>query len=62
MKINNQIEEDGQIIYCGIRNCPHYMCLRHNVNTPFNKLILREDFKPNKNWECKDIIIKGIEV
>lgn len=62
MKVSNFDEKDEQFVYCGVRNCPHYMCLRHNVNTPFNKLILREDFKPNKNWECKNIIIKGMEV
>lgn len=54
MKKNNG---DKKLVYCGIRDCPHHECLRHNINTPFNVLILRENFKPNKEWNCKDIIV-----
>ena len=33
-------------------------CLRHNVNTPWNILIYRKDFKPDKDWNCKDMILE----
>lgn len=52
-EINDNI--DG-IVYCGLRKCPHMQCLRHNINTPFNVLILRRNFSPDKDWNCKDIV------
>ena len=49
-------KESKEFIYCGLRKCPHVQCLRHNVNTPFNVLILRRNFTPDKDWNCKDIL------
>lgn len=45
-------------IYCSQRNCPHINCLRHNCNTPWNVLIKRDNFHPNKDWQCKGIVIE----
>ena len=45
-----------EFIYCGLRNCPHTECLRHNVNTPWGVIILRKKFSPDKEWDCKDIV------
>ena len=50
--INKDSEE---FVYCGLRKCPHTECLRHNTNTPFNVLIIRKNFKPDKDWNCKDM-------
>lgn len=44
------------LIYCGRRKCPHYECARHNVNTPFDVVIRRRDFQPDKEWNCKDMV------
>ena len=46
------------IVYCGLRKCIHIECARHNVNTPWNILIYRKDFKPDKDWNCKDMILE----
>lgn len=57
---NESIEaniEEKEFVYCGRRHCPHYECLRHNKNTPFNKIILRRNFNPDKDWNCKDKVI-----
>ena len=51
-EVNNDTEE---FVYCGLRKCIHTECRRHNVNTPFNVLILRKNFKPDKDWNCKDM-------
>ena len=48
-------KEPKGFIYCGLRKCIHTECLRHNVNTPFNVLILRRNFNPDKDWNCKDM-------
>ena len=48
-------KESKEFIYCGLRKCIHTECLRHNVNTPFNVLILRRNFNPDKHWNCKDM-------
>ena len=50
--VNN---ESNEFVYCGLRKCPHIECLRHNANTPFNILILRRNFNPDKDWNCKDM-------
>lgn len=42
--------------YCGVRECIHTECLRHNINTPWDVLIYRKDYSPDKNWNCKDIV------
>ena len=60
-KKKNNIEEEvvnnesNEFVYCGLRKCPHIECLRHNANTPFNILILRKNFNPDKDWNCKDM-------
>ena len=56
-EINKSAEE---FVYCGLRKCPHTECLRHNTNTPFNVLILRKNFKPDKEWNCKDIVLERL--
>ena len=48
-------KESKEFVYCGLRKCIHTECLRHNVNTPFNVLILRRNFIPDKDWNCKDM-------
>ena len=53
-EINNN--DENEFVYCGWRKCPHTDCLRHNVNTPFNVMILRRKFNPDKDWNCKDIV------
>ena len=52
-EVTNQ--ESKEFVYCGLRKCPHTECLRHNTNTPFNVLILRKNFNPDKEWNCKDM-------
>ena len=60
-KKKNNIDEEvtnkelKEFVYCGLRKCIHTECLRHNVNTPFNVLILRRNFNPDKDWNCKDM-------
>ena len=60
-KKKNNIEEEvvnnesNEFVYCGLRKCPHIECLRHNANTPFNILIIRRNFNPDKDWNCKDM-------
>lgn len=53
-KQNNTEKEE--FVYCGLRHCPHIHCLRHNKNTPFNVIVLRRNFSPDKKWNCKDIV------
>ena len=45
-------------VYCSQRKCPHEECLRHNVNTPWDVLIYRNNFNPDKDWNCKDIVLE----
>lgn len=47
----------NEFIYCGLRKCPHVECLRHDKNIPFDKLVRRDNFKPDKEWNCKDIVV-----
>lgn len=47
--------ESSEFVYCGWRHCPNTHCLRHNVNTPFNVMILRRKFNPDKDWNCDDM-------
>lgn len=46
------------IIYCSRQKCIHTNCIRHNTNTPFNVLIKRKDFCPDKDWNCKGLLEK----
>lgn len=52
---NNKDNSSEEFVYCELRHCKHRECLRHNVNTPFNKIILRRKFKPDENWNCKNM-------
>lgn len=52
------MKKTDEFVYCSIRKCPHNECLRHNVNIPFDKLILRDNFNPDKNWNCKEMVLK----
>lgn len=52
------MKKTDEFVYCSIRKCPHEECLRHNVNIPFDKLILRDNFSPDKNWNCKGMVLK----
>lgn len=56
-KENIEINSDDDFIYCSQRHCPHRACLRHNINTPFNVIIYRKAFNPDKEWNCKDKVI-----
>ena len=56
-KIDSENKLD-RFVYCSQRKCKHLECLRHNVNTPWNVLIFRSDFKPDKDWNCKDIVLE----
>ena len=56
-EVNNQQNNDTEFIYCGNRKCPHTECLRHNVNTPYDVLILRRNFDVDKKeYHCKFIV------
>lgn len=52
VEVNN---EEKEFIYCGLRKCPNTHCIRHNVNTPFDIIIRRRNFTPDKDWNCKDM-------
>lgn len=60
VKRNKEVINKGEkeFVYCGLRKCIHTECLRHNANIPFDKLILRKDFSPDKEWNCKDICLE----
>ena len=49
-------QEDSKFIYCSLRKCPHQECLRHSRNIPFDTLVWRRTFKPDKEWSCKDMV------
>ena len=55
---NNDNYSQGHFTYCSQRKCPHEECLRHNVNTPWDVLIYRNNFNPDKDWNCKDIVLE----
>ena len=56
-KVNEEIKTN-EFVYCSQRKCPREECLRHNVNTPWDVLIYRSDFNPDKDWNCKDIVLE----
>ena len=61
MPRQKKIEGDSKtdyFVYCSQRKCPHEECLRHNVNTPWDILIYRNNFNPDKDWNCKDIVLE----
>lgn len=49
-------DEYKEFVYCGMRKCPHVECLRHHKNTPWNEPILITKYKPDADWNCKDMI------
>ena len=53
-----QSKNKSDFVYCNQRKCIHTECLRHNVNTPWNVMIYRDKFEPDKEWNCKDIILE----
>ena len=50
----NTKDKTDKFVYCSQRHCPHLDCLRHDRNIPFNTLVIRDNFKPDKDWNCKD--------
>lgn len=56
MRKKNNKDDEEQFLYCSQRHCPHLECVRHDRHIPFGVLIKREKFKPDKDWNCKDII------
>lgn len=55
IKVENNDQSD-HFTYCNVRACNHTECLRHNVNTPWNVLIYRKEYKLDKDGNCKDIV------
>lgn len=56
----NERENESELkgfVYCGIRKCLHIACLRHNKNTPFGKIVVRKNFTPDAEWNCKDKVL-----
>lgn len=47
------MQQDKNIVYCANRKCEFTLCLRHNVNTPFNVEIKRRAFPVDKDGVCK---------
>ena len=56
-KVENT-SKSNHFVYCSQRKCIHTECLRHNVNTPWDVLIYRNNFNPDKDWNCKDIVLE----
>ena len=50
-------KSDDRFIYCHHLKCPHTECLRHNVNAPFNVILYFRKFNPDKDWNCKDLLL-----
>ena len=50
-------KQEEKFVYCSLRKCPNTNCLRHHMYIPYNVLITRDIFKPDKNWNCKDMVI-----
>lgn len=43
-------------IYCGNLKCKHTDCARHDRNTPWNEVVKRDKFEPDKNGDCKEYV------
>lgn len=53
MKLKKRtIDEKKDKIYCSNRTCPFIECVRYYKNIPYNVLILRENYKLDKNGDC----------
>ena len=48
----------NEFVYCGITKCPNTKCLRHHTNEPWDILVYEKKFKPDKEWKCKDMVIR----
>lgn len=60
MKSKKRITEKNQKkdkIYCNNRTCPYMECVRYYKNIPYNVLILRENYKLDKNNKCPNILL-----
>lgn len=57
MKSLKSNKNDKNFVYCGNRKCPYTECIRHNMNTPWNVMILREVYQLDKDLQCKHKII-----
>lgn len=55
-EIENNDDQEKHFTYCEYLKCPHTECLRHDRNTPFNVVINRRKFNPDKEWNCKNIV------
>ena len=51
-----EYKEIKEFTFCSYRKCKYTECLRHNCNTPYNVIINRSKFKPDKNGKCKDMV------
>ena len=63
MKLKKDITNIENIkMYCSNRDCPYLECVRHDRNIPFNVLIKREDYKLDKDDNCKHKLLdwKGL--
>ena len=56
-KVIGDKNKTEEFLYCSLRKCPNSECIRHNSNTPFEKTVLRTRFRPDKEWNCEDMII-----
>ena len=55
--VKEEVYSENEVpIYCVLRKCPHLECLIHYKHAPFNVLIRLKEFKPDKDWNCKDIV------
>lgn len=43
-------------VYCKHIKCPHVECLRHHKYMPWNEVVIERNYKPDKEWNCKDIL------
>lgn len=55
--VKEEVYSESEVhLFCSLRKCPHLECLIHYKNAPFNILISLKKFKPDKDWNCKDIV------
>ncbi len=49
--------EERLKLYKQYKGCPYMECVRYYKNIPYNVLILRENYKLDKNNECPNILL-----
>lgn len=55
--INEELQNKSEYpLYCELQKCPHLDCLLHYKNSPFNVIIRVRKFKPDKDWNCNDMV------